>query len=98
MLSRNPNDVLAKKLRALRNARSWSQEKLAETCNLHRTYIGAIERGERNVTLNTLYDIASALGLSPAELITESHDAKADSKGHAGAHRRRTQQARAVRP
>ncbi len=43
---------------------------------MHRTYIGAIERGERNVTLNTLNNIASALEISSAELISESRRAK----------------------
>jgi len=44
---------------------------MAEKCGLHRTYIGAIERGERNVTLETLNDIATALGILPADLISE---------------------------
>lgn len=69
---RNPNEILADKIKRLRIAEGLSQEELAERCRLHRTYIGAIERGERNITLNTLYDIASALGVSPAELISES--------------------------
>ena len=43
----SPNDLLARNLRALRLARGWSQEKMAERCGLHRTYVGAIERGER---------------------------------------------------
>lgn len=43
---------------------------MAEHCGLHRTYIGAIERGERNVTLDTLEQLADALGVSAAELIT----------------------------
>lgn len=44
---------------------------MAEKCGLHRTYVGAIERGERNVTLDTLKQLADALGVSAAELITE---------------------------
>ena len=45
-------------------------------CNLHRTYIGSVERGERNVTLSTLETLAGALGLSVSELLTrqESED------------------------
>ena len=66
------NDLLARNLRALRLARGWSQEKMAEKCGLHRTYVGAIERGERNVTLETLSALALALGVSAAELITDS--------------------------
>lgn len=40
-------------------------------CGLHRTYIGAIERGERNVTLHTLSKIASGLEIDPLELLRE---------------------------
>ena len=68
----SPNDLLARNLRALRRVRGWSQEKMAEKCGLHRTYIGAIERGERNVTLETLNALARPLGVSAAELIIDS--------------------------
>ena len=68
----SPNDLLARNLRALTRARGWSQEKMAEKCGLHRTYIGAIERGERNVTLETLNALARPLGVSAAELIIDS--------------------------
>ena len=67
----HPNSLLSRNLRALRKSRGWSQEKMAEECGLHRTYIGAIERGERNVTLDTLKQMADALGVTSAELITE---------------------------
>lgn len=67
----NPNRILAKKLRSYRTVQGLSQEAFAERCGLHRTYIGAIERGERNVTLDTLNEIAIALGVSSAELITD---------------------------
>ncbi len=70
-ISNEPNKTLARNLRKLRAERGWSQEELAERCRLHRTYIGAIERGERNVTLNTLQSIANAVGLSSADLISE---------------------------
>ncbi|MDR3764149.1 MAG: helix-turn-helix transcriptional regulator [Acidobacteriota bacterium] len=70
MPRQNPNLLLAGKLRSLRKRRGWSQEAMAEHCGLHRTYIGAIERGERNVTLDTLEQLADALGVSAAELIT----------------------------
>lgn len=72
----NSNQALADNLRAFRVERGWSQEEFADRCGLHRTYIGAIERGERNVTLNTLNNIASALEISSAELISESRRAK----------------------
>lgn len=40
-------------------------------CNLHRTYLGSVERGERNVTLSTLELIAAALGVGVPKLLTE---------------------------
>lgn len=63
------NRVLAANLRRLRTKLGLSQEKFAERCGLHRTYIGAIERGERNVTLKTLGHIAESLGVTPLDLL-----------------------------
>ena len=71
-MPKNPNLLLATRLRVLRAKLGWSQEELAERCGLHRTYIGAIERGERNVTLSTVHRIARAIGISSAELIAEN--------------------------
>jgi transcriptional regulator with XRE-family HTH domain len=62
--------IVAENLRRLRLARGWSQEVCAEKCGLHRTYIGAVERTERNITLATLDAIAQALKVSPLELLT----------------------------
>jgi len=56
------------RVRKLRKNRGWSQEEFADECGLHRTYIGAIERGERNVSLNNIHAIAKALGISVKEL------------------------------
>jgi len=64
--------VLADNICAYRKIQHLSQEALADLCDLHRTYIGAIERGERNVTLSTLEVIAQALGISVPELLTEA--------------------------
>lgn len=63
------NAILAANLRKLRVRQGLSQEAFAERCGLHRTYIGAIERGERNLTLKTLGEIADALGLPPLDLL-----------------------------
>tara|TARA_Y100000296_G_C5137798_1_gene239210 strand:- start:500 stop:709 length:210 start_codon:yes stop_codon:yes gene_type:complete len=61
---------IARKIRGRRQALGLSQEEVAELANLHRTYIGAVERAERNLTLKTLYAIANALGTNPAEFLS----------------------------
>ena len=57
-----------KAIRSLRVAKHWTQEQLADQANLHPTYVGGIERGERNVDLENIIRIARALGVSPATL------------------------------
>jgi len=56
-------------IRKLREQKAISQEKLAELADLHRTYIGQVERGEKNLTLRSLERIAKALGVKARELI-----------------------------
>lgn len=63
--------ILAGNIRAFRRIKGVSQEDLAHICSLHRTYVGSVERGERNVTLSTLEVIAAALGVSVSKLLTE---------------------------
>jgi len=55
-------------IRRLRLAKGWTQEELAQRAKLHPTYIGGIERGERNVGLDNLLKIASALRVHPSAL------------------------------
>lgn len=64
--------IIGKSIRLRRTQIQLSQESLADNCGLHRTYIGAIERGERNITVNTLSRIAEALGCSPADLLSQN--------------------------
>ena len=52
------------KVRKLRKSKGWTQEELAVRTGLHRTYIGSIERGERNVSLINVEKIADALGVT----------------------------------
>lgn len=67
--------ALATNLREFRRVQKLSQEALAEICGLHRTYVGSVERGERNVTLSTLEAFAQALGVSVTSLLTTgAHD------------------------
>jgi len=70
MKSTSSNIAVARNLRRLRKRLGLSQEACAEKCGLHRTYIGAVERGERNITLETLDGIALELGVTALELLT----------------------------
>ena len=56
------------KIHDLRKENGWSQEEFAEVCGMHRTYVGSVERGERNLTLLSIRTIAAGLGLSISEL------------------------------
>jgi transcriptional regulator with XRE-family HTH domain len=64
--------ILATNVRTLRKSKGMSQDKLAEYCGLHRTFIGSIERGERNITLSTLEVLSNALEVNVPELLTPS--------------------------
>jgi transcriptional regulator with XRE-family HTH domain len=69
--------VLARFGRNARNLRieaGLSQEQLADIANLHRTYIGSVERGERNISLINIYRIAAALGVSPTQLLPDDKE------------------------
>ena len=61
--------VFAGNVRRLRKERRLSQEELAEAAGVHRTYIGMIERGEKNVTIYNIERIALALRVSPGSLL-----------------------------
>ena len=63
--------TLAENIKAFRKGKGLSQEELAEQCGLHRTYIGSVERQERNVTLSTLEVLSETLGVTVPELLTK---------------------------
>ena len=63
------NVKLGLKVKILRERKNLSQEQLGELSNLHRTYIGHIERAEKNATLITIAKLASALEVEPKELL-----------------------------
>lgn len=61
--------IFATNVRKRRRALGLSQEDLAEAAGVHRTYIGMLERGEKNVTIYNIERVADALGIEPAELL-----------------------------
>ena len=69
-MQRRPSiEIVAVNCRRLRKDRGWSQEEFAARCGLHRTYVGAIERAEENLTLRTLDKLAKALDVKPLALL-----------------------------
>ncbi|SEI46409.1 DNA-binding transcriptional regulator, XRE-family HTH domain [Dyadobacter koreensis] len=63
--------AFASLLRTLREKNGLSQEKLAEKCDLHRTYISLLERGKRQPSLNVLYKLAIGLDISLSNMMSE---------------------------
>ncbi len=61
--------ILGATIRDLRMKLGYSQELLAEKANLHRTYIGGVERGERNLGLENIVRLAHALKVKPSQLL-----------------------------
>lgn len=61
--------TVGRNLRAYREAQGLSQEAFADVLEVHRTYMGGVERGERNLTLKSLERIAGRIGLDPMALL-----------------------------
>ena len=61
--------LIGDEIRRKRVASDLSQEELASLSNLHRTYVGSIERGERNISLRNIVSIAIALKCKPSQLL-----------------------------
>ena len=70
MAKQDLRDVLADNIRAYRQKNGVSQDEFAAQCGVHRTYVGSVERCERNVTLATLELFAKAMGCSVPELLS----------------------------
>jgi transcriptional regulator with XRE-family HTH domain len=64
--------IFAENLRKARLAKGLSQEALAELATLHRTYVGSVERAERNVSIDNIERLAAAVGVALPELLRDS--------------------------
>ena len=65
--------VFAKNVRRARQESRYSQEQLADMCDLHRTYISDVERGNRNISIDNIEKIAAALNMPANELLKEEN-------------------------
>ncbi len=63
---------LGRAVRRLRRAAGYSQESFADKCGVHRTYMGSVERGETNISLDNLERIAKALNMTAGQLLVEA--------------------------
>lgn len=64
--------LVGRRLRAHRHGLGVSQEKLADDLGVHRTYVGILERGEHNLSLQTVERLAEQLGLEPRDLLDDA--------------------------
>lgn len=70
--------ALGKKIRALRRARGWTQEQLAEYAELHVSYIVLLEKGANRATIETLEKLSKAFGISISDLVQSLDETKDD--------------------
>lgn len=83
----NPEDVKAlfgRRIRQLRQEKGWSQEEFADHAGLDRSYMGCVERGERNVSIENICKIAEALDVWPGVLFDWWGEAKAGGTNETG--------------
>lgn len=68
-MSKTVRNKFGKQIRNLRREKGWSQEELADKVGLHRTYIGSIERGEQNTSIDNIAKLAKSLGVKIEDLV-----------------------------
>lgn len=87
---------LGRAVRRLRSAKGFSQEGFADSVGVHRTYMGAVERGETNISLDNVVRIAEGLGIKVSSLLSEAEretaypDRKTPNRPPASTGKRRT--------
>jgi transcriptional regulator with XRE-family HTH domain len=69
-MRQDPLKRFGERVRALRLRVGLTQETLAAKAGIHRTYMGGVERGERNISLKNIYRLATALGVRPGDLFS----------------------------
>ncbi|GED68506.1 hypothetical protein BRE01_22080 [Brevibacillus reuszeri] len=74
--------LVGSRIRAIRKAKGLTQQNLAERSNLDDAYIGAVERGERNFSIDTLEKVLKALEISPVELFRSTNDLDDEKQAH----------------
>jgi transcriptional regulator with XRE-family HTH domain len=65
---------IGQNMRSCRIKKGLSQERLADICGLHRTYVGSVERGERNISILNLERIANALNITIKDLLNDNNN------------------------
>lgn len=68
-MAADPLAIFGQRLIELRKAKGWSQEHLALESGLARSYLGGVERGQRNIAVLNIYRLAEALGVTPSSLL-----------------------------
>jgi transcriptional regulator with XRE-family HTH domain len=70
---------LGQRIRELRNQKGWSQEEFADVCGVHRTYMGHLERGEKNLSFRSIMRVASALEIPLSMLFSGIESAEPET-------------------
>ncbi|SEO72688.1 helix-turn-helix domain-containing protein [Paenibacillus sp. OV219] len=86
----NINASVGKKIRLYRKAMNLTQDELGEILHIDQSYLGRIERGEINVTLETLWKISDALQINPSQLLETSSRSSDKVRADTLAHRQHT--------
>jgi len=81
-MSSDPCSQFGLRLSEIRKSKGWSQERLAAESGLARSYVGGVERGQRNIALRNICKLAVALGMSPSVLFPTESSRAAVSRPH----------------